>query len=56
MSNITEIVDIVCDLDTYVDELDGEGWHNAANACRYAKDEIERLRAELNAAPQLGRP
>jgi hypothetical protein len=26
--------------------LDGEGWHNAANGCRYALDEIKRLRAE----------
>jgi hypothetical protein len=34
-------------LDTYADELDGEGWHNAANGCRHAIVEIERLRAAL---------
>jgi len=48
MAEITEITNILGDLDTYADELDGEGWHNAANGCRYARDEIERLRA-LNA-------
>ena len=50
MSDLTEITNILGDLDTYADELDGEGWHNAANACRYAGAEIERLRALLREA------
>jgi len=46
MTDLTEVTNILGDLDTYADELDGEGWHNAANGCRYAKAEIERLRAQ----------
>ena len=40
---ITPITNLTGDLDTYADELDGEGWHNAANACRAAVAEIRRL-------------
>ncbi len=42
--DVTEITNIVGDLETYADELDGEGWHNAARGCRYAAAEIKRLR------------
>jgi hypothetical protein len=40
-------MNLLGDLDTYADELDGEKWHNAAKACRDARAEIAKLRAEL---------
>ncbi len=54
MNDITEITNICGDLDTYADELDGEGWHNAANGCRYAKTEIEQLRTALFQIQRIG--
>jgi hypothetical protein len=47
LSETTEITNIVGDLECYADELDGEGWHNAANGCRLATAEIQRLRVEI---------
>lgn len=45
MNQITPITNLLGDLDCYATELDGEGWHNAANGCRAAIAEIDRLRA-----------
>ncbi len=53
MSDITPITNLLGDLDTYADELDGEGCHNAANGCRAAKAKIERLEAALREAQDL---
>jgi hypothetical protein len=49
MGDVTEITNLTGDLDCYADELDGEGWHNAANGCRAAASEIARLTAERDA-------
>jgi hypothetical protein len=39
--------ELTADLDTIGDELIGEQWHYGAAVCHAARDEIMRLRAEI---------
>lgn len=52
-NRITPITNLVGDLDTYADELDGEGSHNAANGCRAAITRIAQLEEALINAQSL---
>jgi hypothetical protein len=44
VNKTTPIINIIGDLDTYADELDGEGWHNAASGIREAAMQIGHQR------------